>query len=60
MSATVFLAANFKLFVECAGHRCNDIAAQNAEPLPSLYQFFVRKRSDKFAAFVFVEFTKPD
>ncbi len=60
MSATVLVAADFQLSIERAGRRCNDIAAQNTEPLPCLYQFFVGKRSDKFAVFVFAEFTEPD
>ena len=40
--------------------RCNNIAAQSPELLPCLYQFFVRKRSHKFSAIVFAEFTEPD
>jgi hypothetical protein len=33
MSAPILFPADFKLFVECAGRRCNDIAAQNAKLL---------------------------
>jgi hypothetical protein len=54
------LAADFQLSVERARIRGNDIAAQDTEALTCLYQFFVRKRSDKFAIIVFAEFTEPD
>jgi hypothetical protein len=33
MSAPIFFPANFKLSVERAGRRCNDIAAQDTEQL---------------------------
>ena len=58
MSAPIFFAANFKLSVERARCRGNDIAAQDTEPLSRLYQFFVGKRSDKFAISGLVEFTE--
>jgi hypothetical protein len=58
MSAPIFFAADFKLSIERAERRCNDMAAQDTEPLPRLYQFFVSKRSDKFAVIVFAEFTE--
>jgi hypothetical protein len=58
MSAPIFLAADSKLSVECARIRADDIAAQDTEPLSRLYQFFVRKRSDKFAVSGLVEFTE--
>jgi hypothetical protein len=60
MPSPIFLAADFKLSVERARRRCNDIAAQDTEPLPRLNQFSVGKRSNKFAVIVFVEFTEPD
>jgi hypothetical protein len=37
-----------------------EIAAQDAEPLPCLYQFFVRECTDKFAVIVFTEFAETD
>jgi hypothetical protein len=47
---------------DCALRRArgwrDDIAAQDAEPLPCLNHFFVRKRLHKFAVIVFAEFTK--
>jgi hypothetical protein len=60
MSASIFFPANSKLSVERARRRCNGIAAQNTKPFLCLYQFFVGKCSDKFAVFVFVEFSEPD
>ena len=59
MPSSIFLATDFKLSVERARRRGNNIAAQNAEPLPRFNQFLVGKCSDKFAVFVFAEFTEP-
>jgi hypothetical protein len=59
MPPPILFAADFRLSDECAGRRCNDIAA-DTEPLPRFNQFFFGKCSDKFAVFVFVEFSKPD
>ena len=58
MPTPIFFAAHFQLSIERAGRRCNDIAAQDTEPLTCRYQFFVGKRSDKFAILIFVEFTE--
>jgi hypothetical protein len=41
MSPSVFLAADFRLLIECAWHRRNNVAAQHAEPFARFYQFFV-------------------
>jgi hypothetical protein len=41
MPTAIFFAADFKVSVECAGRRCNGIAAQHTEPLSCRYQFFV-------------------
>ena len=40
--------------------RCSRSPGKIAEPLPCLYQFFVRKCSDKFKVIVFAEFTETD
>jgi hypothetical protein len=60
MSPPISFSADFQLPIERARIRGNDIAAQDTEPLTCLNQFFVRKRSDKFAIIVFAEFTEPD
>jgi hypothetical protein len=60
MSASILFAAYFQLLVEPTRDWRNDIAAQNTKPLPCFYQFFVGKRSDKFAVIVFAEFAEPD
>jgi hypothetical protein len=60
MPVPIFFPADFQLSIESAECRCNDIAAQDTEPLPCLYQFLVGECSDKSAVIVFSEFTEPD
>src|SRR5258708_12117949 len=60
MSSPILFPANFKLSVERARGRGNNIAAQNTKPFSRLQQFFVRQCSDKFAVIVFAEFTETD
>ena len=59
MSPPILLTADFQLSIERALGQCNDIAAQDTEPLPRLLALR-RECSDKFAIIVFAELTEPD